>query len=314
MKIALTVFIFVWLFRSGRIDFGRFTISFTTDRWPWLLLGLTATFGALSIPLFRWFLLLKSQDVVIAFKKVFRWTWIGYFFGMIVPGGVGVDMTRAYYLLTNKRGKRLSTLSTVLLDRAIGLHSMLLVGFVAVSWQIVGSNDITKMVAATWLTFGVSLTLLFAIAIAIISPHTGQFLERIIPIRFKPAYKDIRAGYYKNYKTFLPIYAISLINAVVGVLTFFFAGQALGIDIPFWAASIAVPLLNLSSIIPLTPGGLGIGEAATAILLDSFHLLGGGSVSLLTRMMIYFWALPGGLLFLSQRSSLKSINLDHYRP
>ncbi len=314
MKIALTVFIFGWLFRSGRIDFGRFATSFATDRWTWLFLGLTAAFGALSIPLFRWFLLLKSQEFVIAFKKVFRWMWIGYFFNMVVPGGVGLDMTRGYYLVTNKRGKRLSSLSTVLLDRAIGLHSMLLVGFVAVSVQIVGSNGITKIVAATWLALGVSLALLFVIAIAIISPNTGQFLERVIPVRFRTSYMDLRSVYYKNYKTFIPIYAISLISTVMSVLTFFFAGQTLGIGIPFWAASIAVPLLNLSSLISVTPGGLGIGEAATAILLDSFHLLGGGSVSLLTRMMTYFWALPGGLLFLSQRSPHKCINLEHYRP
>ncbi len=83
---------------------------------------------------------------------------------------------------------------------------------------------------------------------------------------------------------------------------------------PIWIASVSVPLMALSSLIPLTPGGLGIGEAATAEYLTGFDISGGGAVSLLMRMMFYVWALVGGVLFLfeskTERQKLKSIKKD----
>lgn len=225
-----------------------------------------------------------------------------------------MDMTRGYYLMSKSDGKKMSSISTILLDRIIGLHSLLMVGFLSLSLQYFISDDFSRLALISWTMLGASMFLIFSLAVPMVSQRTGKLVRKFIPERFRESYEGLVLLYRNNRKSFIPVYGISLINAILNVLTFTIAGRALGYSMPIWIASVSVPLMALSSLIPLTPGGLGIGEAATAEYLTGFDISGGGAVSLLMRMMFYVWALVGGVLFLfeskTERQKLKSIKKD----
>lgn len=305
VKLIFTAIVFIWLFRTGRIDFSGLLNPFNTELWIWLLFGMIMTLGCLIIPAVRWHLVLKSQEGDIRFVQVLRWTWIGFFFKIFVPGGLGLDMTRGFYLMSNRKVKRLSSLSTVLMDRIIGLHSLLMVGFVSLTVYFLISDDSNRLAFYSWALLSVSMLLIFCLAVTMVSRRIGKILRKLVPVRFRQSYDGLVHLYRSNRRSFLLIYGISLVNALLNVFVFTFAGMALGYSVPIWIASVAVPLMTLSSLIPLTPGGLGIGEAVTAEFMTGMQYSGGGAISLLMRMMFYFWALFGGVLFLmGQRKGL----------
>jgi len=280
-----------------------------------LISGFTLSLGCLIIPAIRWHLVLKSQESDIRFVQVLRWTWIGFFFKIFVPGGLGLDMTRGFYLMSNRKVKRLSSLSTVLMDRIIGLHSLLMVGFVSLTVYFLISDDSNRLAFFSWVLLSVSMLLIFCLAVTMVSRRIGKILRKLVPVRFRQSYDGLVHLYRSNRRSFFLIYGISLVNALLNVFVFTFAGRALGYSVPIWIASVAVPLMTLSSLIPLTPGGLGIGEAVTAEFMSSLQYSGGGSVSLLMRMMFYFWALFGGVLFLmGQRKGLPGMEAIGEKP
>jgi len=76
---------------------------------------------------FRWKLLLPEKFTI---KKLFSIYMIGSFFGSFLPGIIGGDAVRAYYL--NKKAKKMSlTLASIFMDRYLGYVSLMIIGILA---------------------------------------------------------------------------------------------------------------------------------------------------------------------------------------
>ncbi len=75
---------------------------------------------------FRWWLLLRSQSVFIEFFAAVRLHFLGLFYNNYMPGSVGGDLIRAWYV-TRHTDKRFEAALSVFVDRAIGLLSTLII-------------------------------------------------------------------------------------------------------------------------------------------------------------------------------------------
>ena len=73
----------------------------------------------------RWSLLLKVQSIKIGFWPAVRLHFLGLFYNNCLPGAIGGDLPRAWYV-TRHTDKKLEAALSVFVDRVIGLIGMLI--------------------------------------------------------------------------------------------------------------------------------------------------------------------------------------------
>ena len=94
----------------------------------WIAAALALTFAALFAGVVRWHLLLRTLDLPASFSRTFRGFFIGQFFNAFLFGACGGDLARAVFAAHDHAAKRAEAVTSVFLDRAIGLVVTLLVG------------------------------------------------------------------------------------------------------------------------------------------------------------------------------------------
>jgi len=113
---------------EGIISIGRRL----SRRWWWAVAALGAMMLQSPLGAVRWRLLLGVQGIHITFWESLRLTYIGWFFNNWLPGATGGDFVKAYYIATQTHHKP-EAVTTVFLDRFLGLVSVCLIGAVAVT-------------------------------------------------------------------------------------------------------------------------------------------------------------------------------------
>ena len=85
----------------------------------------------------RWWLLLRSQSIFIPFFSAVKLHFLGLFYNNCMPGAVGGDLIRAWYV-TKYTDKRFEAALSVFVDRAIGLLSTIIIAAFSYSFFLRG--------------------------------------------------------------------------------------------------------------------------------------------------------------------------------
>ena len=123
LRIAFGLLLLVWLFSKIPLHDLRQVLSDSLKQWPWWIAGISATFTGLTTGSIRWWFILRSQHFTIPWKNIFRIFYIGQFFNAFFLGGCGGDLVRAYYVARECQKEKTAAVTTVLIDRGIGLLS-----------------------------------------------------------------------------------------------------------------------------------------------------------------------------------------------
>ncbi len=99
----------------------------------WLLLAaMLASLTGMLVTALRWWMLLAIQGIGISLWEAVRLTFLGQFYSLVVPGTVGGDVVKAYYVTKHTHAKAGAILS-IFVDRVFGLAALTLVAAVALS-------------------------------------------------------------------------------------------------------------------------------------------------------------------------------------
>src|SRR3989338_1054307 len=112
---------------------GEFTEGFSrlVDlKWTPLLIALAINFASLLVVTFRIQIVLAMQKIHIRFARLYYLWTISLFFNLFLPSAVGGDIAKAYYIAKDS-GKKLASVTSVLIDRFFGLMATISIGFVA---------------------------------------------------------------------------------------------------------------------------------------------------------------------------------------
>jgi len=279
----------------------------------WVVIGLISLpfFGA-SIESHRMRVLFNSQDISLSFLNGFRIVAIGTMFNFCLPGGTGGDMVKLYYLAQENKGKGVEVATVVLVDRAVALLALLvlIVTLATLDWQLVlNLKTVQWLVGAAAL--GIFSLALFSTLVWAQSHRMSLLTSRI------PNWVSFRNLFQRGVEAFLNFTDHKLSVMKVGIWSFF--GHMMLATMFIVSGSILIPeaaplttsllalLGMLANALPITPGGLGIGEAAFEglFLLDGYA--GGAQLILAWRLGMLPLCLVGCLLyiFMPQRKSLK---------
>ena len=108
----------------------------------WLLVSLIFMGFTIIIGVIRWRIVLSVQGLKLSFKRAMGISLVSHFFNSFLLGSTGGDLLKAYFASGETSKKKAEAITTVAVDRLLGLFSMLLFcSFLAlVNWNVVMSE------------------------------------------------------------------------------------------------------------------------------------------------------------------------------
>lgn len=262
---------------------------------------------------YRWTRLLEVQGVVFSTIQAIRLTMIGVFFNVVVPGGVGGDAIKMYYVRQAAAGdKTPEALLTVLVDRIIGLLGLFVVAILAVivNWDFLmqASEGIRLTVVSV---FSIAVIGFACVALAMFNdyllkiPPLRLILEAIAhrgPHKIVALVKRIVKAlvlYRQHFPNVMVCLLISVVIHSLTALTLYCIGLSVHAAVlQLKDYFLATQIANTISAVPITPGGLG---GRDAILKLFFTAAGEGQKSavipIMNSMLMVLWSLIGGVVF-----------------
>ena len=269
-----------------------------------IALLITATFGiliGLLIVTVRWWLLLGIQGINVRLWEVIRLSFLGQFFNYIVPGTVGGDLVKAYYVSKHVPDKKAAVLVSVFIDRVLGFTALAMMAAVVIVVVLVARlRSFTEMRRSVF----VIIAVIAAISLMLIFLLSGRF-RRILHLqklyrRFSIAHHISAMGdavglYRKNLKLLCKAVVLSMTTHVFFIGSIALIGISLSLPVPWFIYFVFVPLICIAGVVPLTPGGVGLIEGLYVAFFVS-ATCGASEVlvlALLVRFLPMVWALPG---------------------
>lgn len=311
-KMAFASLLIGYLFYAGYLDLSLFGPLLT----PWALFsGFLLTAVNLSLMAYRWFLLLRSRGFHVSYIESFKLFMIGIFFNYAIPGSIGGDVVKGYYLTQDFPDRKMEGAMSVVVDRILGLYSMVLL---ALASLILGGRDM--WVDQKLMSISVVIIVLFGLMSLFLATAFSQRLsewfafERILG-RFPGGAGLIKAlqavrAFGRSKVTILQSIGLSSIAQLVSVLFMMLVGQALGESIPFATYLFAVPLGFIFASIPVAPAGLGVGQVAF-LMLFQLHMgresMIGQTAITAFQLVTLIIALSGALFYMGRKPVVKEV-------
>jgi uncharacterized protein (TIRG00374 family) len=271
-----------------------------------IILSFTATGIAIFCGCVRWNIIMRTQGIDISLKESTQLFLIGQFFNAVMPGAVGGDVVKAVYAAKVTHTKKTEAVTSIVIDRTVGLVSLLILVAVMIGFQY--QTYQAGALTAKLLPFLILISLgAIAIVILLFSRNlfkTFPFLERwekrVRPIAFLRRVYD--AFYVCRSHPFVLINAIllSLSAHILTVTAAWLAGCSVQLNITWLDFLTFFPIIAAVQSIPLFPGGVGVREMASA---EIFADRGAAKSLSISMSFVYFatllaWSLVGGVVFM----------------
>lgn len=285
LKIALGSALILYVLQARLVDFKALkTLLFNPVNLlvSFFFLFLSSAFCAL-----RWNLLIKTQKLNVSFRNVFELTMIGNFFNTFMPGSVGGDLIKAWYIAGEEPKQKTKAVFTVLVDRIIGLSVILFYASVTLVFfpEWLDRFPVLKPLAySLWgfTSLSVTFTLLF------LGWKQGfQFLKTIQKSSIKKLI-DSSLLYQQYPREIFLCFIFSFLSITGTIWLYQIFGQSLGLSLTLEQYLFVVPVGLTVSAIPLLPGGIGVGQVAFYTLFQWIKVQPASQgATLCTLMQIY---------------------------
>ncbi|MBI3818143.1 MAG: flippase-like domain-containing protein [Planctomycetes bacterium] len=282
---------------------------------PYLAGAALLLFGA-YIASVRWWLLTRVLKIPFSIRAALKWSFVGFFFNNAVPGLIGGDLPKMYYVARTAPIKTHAVL-TVIVDRLLGLFGLAIVASVAFLIDFNRYAEKADLWWIQWLLFGVLAGLVVGVVFivnsrirhAVFPPHRvakmpgGKILTII---------DEAVVLYGGSPKTLLTCLFLSIGNHVLSMIAWWFFVAALHGKLALGATFVVVPIIQMIKSVPLAPAGWGVGELAFNKLLPLYGESGTAGVALsITYNLTYLaFSLVGGFILLTARDRVSAAEMQ----
>ena len=254
--------LFLWL-ALRKIDFYALPKVMSSLDPVYLLLLIVGYTLEMLTRAHRWLIIQPKES--ITFKYSFYGLIMTFFFNNILPARAGELFRPTYYA---KKGFAESgeTLGAVVLERFF--DGVMLLGLILISFQNFTENDLLRKASIITAVFYaiVLIGILLAIFKRSIFEKIIKYIVGFFPKKFGDFVLNIALKFVdglstiKNFNRLVKILLSSVICWASSVLTMWLCFKAFGFKEDFIQASFVLTVLSISSMIPASPGVLGIYE------------------------------------------------------
>jgi glycosyltransferase 2 family protein len=301
VRLAIAGALLAYLTQSGYISVRALSRPFTD--WPIALAAIALILIDNAMMAQRLVWLFRPIGLNISWNKSLQVTMVSFFFTAFLPGATGGDLSRLYYVAKDVKARRSEIVIVSLFDRGIGMLSLLLM-------PLLFAPFFTRDVAAT-----PPLRDLLIISAALSAVLIAGFFACIC---FQPLMEKIAHAVFGilpwkewygqvirtvgGYRTSLGAVGAALVISivansltVVGVVLAVLALDPAALSLKM---SLVIPLGFVANTLPVTPGGLGVGEAAFNSLFAIAGLRGGADALICWRVWTALVRLLGVVFYL----------------
>lgn len=330
VQILVTVGILAYIFRDPQQRRAMADALLHADPL-WIIVGILF-YGVVELcAAVRLQILLRVQGIKVGSLRLMALVMIGILFNQFMPGGVGGDVVKIYYLLKETPGKRSQALLAVLMDRLIGMLSIMTIAAVLIwlrfDWLMKGAPQMDQSVLThpalmlTWIKQAPGATKFVYLAIAIFAVSllgvftsfviTGLKLAHKIPKKFPLHDKLVELSvaynlYARAWKASLIAFLISTGVHFGSFAVFYSAAMALNSGVRLMDLFAVMPIINTVSSLPISVGGAGVREGLFQTFLNTLcdvPIPVATVISLTGAAIVLFWGLVGGVVYLFYRPS-----------
>jgi uncharacterized protein (TIRG00374 family) len=274
----------------------------------WVFLGWMCYSVVELLATARWQILLRIQGVRISWLRAGAIVMIGLFFNQFLPGGVGGDAMRLYFIFKQAPGKKIRATLSVAMDRVFGLLAILFLAGTSFGLRFrwltrSGTSLQIAYLALALLGTGIVFVIIFLWLVASGLLHN---LPNRFPFRKVIVQSGTALHRYRAYPAAMALAFLITVSAHLAHYTSFYcAGQSLRPETGHTATLADIltimPLVNTITSLPISLGGLGVRETLFQELLGHLAHVP-PAIAAFTASLGYAnqisWALVGGALFL----------------
>jgi uncharacterized protein (TIRG00374 family) len=231
--------------------------------WLFFVAALALFLGGSLVRAYRWGVLVLALGVHVNWWRLVGLHFVGAFFSLFLPTGVGGDAIKMFEL-SRDDGKASSAISSVLVDRFLGLFVLFAMALLAVviSYELV-APEVRILIAVV---FAICL-----IGVALLLQRTwieswgrrlgvGHLFDRVRILR--ELYQSLHV--YGPAALLRATVASAVWNLIL-VTGYYLLGQAVGIHLSIGYYFLFIPIISAALMIP-SVGGLGVREGITVLL------------------------------------------------
>lgn len=245
---------------------------------PSFVLAVLIYICSIFISTIRWRLLLHER---FGLGRLFSLYFVGAFFNHLLPGIIGGDAVKAYYLYRDT-GKGASAVASVFMDRYIGFAALMLVGLIAFPFGF----RYFRGSYIEWLLPFIAL-LFIAGSFVVFGLRVGR------EIRFLSGLYDYVALYKEKKTVIIKTLLISVIIQTIVICAIYVLSRGLDVNVPLLPLFIFVPVISTIATIPISISGLGVREASFILL---FGFLGISPAQATAVSFAWFLSVAAGSL------------------
>ncbi len=223
------------------------------------------------------------MNVTLPFFDTLKLTMIGMSFNSFMPGAVGGDFVKAYYVCRKTSASKTPTLLSILLDRIIGLYVILLMaGTINIFTSQKPPSELDSLIWFNSVLLA-SLTLLFLVVFLPYQDKKDPILRFLKQpylgfSYFFKIYSSLRLLKNKP-SSFLKAMTCSLIFQLLFLSFFIYITQVVQDQPANFAALANIYTIGcLSLAIPISPGGLGVGHVVYDKLMMTLGITQGANI------------------------------------
>ena len=293
----LLVIIFVYLVLRN-IDLNK--VKYSLAYANWFEVALSFIFGLLSMPIraWRWKYLLHSYERV-TFRNLLEATSVSRFLANVLPFRAA-DLVQAVHLGETEKISKTAVMASVAAERVVDLI-YLFIGFVAVSFFVFFPTYLKNLVACSLLLI-IGIFLIFVYKIewlaVFFAPRSKYISEKLAIIK-------IGLRVFKSPALFAKASLLTILNWAASFASALLLFHAFTSSYPVIVVIAYLIVPAIITIIPFTPGSIGVWDFFAVATLTSFHI--DKSLALGITAIMHLMALAVPTLF-ALMFSLKGLN------
>jgi uncharacterized protein (TIRG00374 family) len=219
----------------------------------------------------RWRVLLVARG---RHEPGFGWlletTLVALLLGQVLPTAVGGDAVKAIDL-SRRTGARAEAISSVLVDRILGLGALVLLAAAgaAAGGAGFGGDTVLLIEIGVGLACALSLAVLFSVrARGLLRPLRPVARKLRIEGALRALYDGLHA-YRDHPGALIWVFVLAVVAQLLRVITVAVLVRGMNLDVGFGTLLLLCPVLFLVTIVPISLNGVGLREATFVVVLAS---------------------------------------------
>lgn len=266
----------------------------------------------------RWRLLLTTQNHHPNRFELYKLTLIGIFFNFAMPGGVGGDIVKAFYFYKDHPQSKAIAVSSVFVDRLLGLYTIIAMalGVMLLDMNhVFGISTLQQLFilfSVIFVFFNIGLFFLFSKNPAILKLVTKILSVLPFKEKFEKLYQSGQI-YGSNIALLSKVFILSFLGQTFAIFIMYFTGHYGGVDSDVLLKTyfLVVPIGFMATAIPISPAGVGVGQAAFYFLFNLY--LGrtseiGPLVITMYQLILLIFGLVGAYFYLVKSQKAATIS------